>query len=239
MAGRSAGGKSWAEVQEICGKMEGMFHDDALKDAARLRALVQKRKDIASTLQSRQSAAQRQLAHLRANLSEWEEKEQMAKQRNEQLHKKLHELEAIKRDMAVQLDRFLVVAAYFNVDRCKVVGQFSLTCFVLRRVGDHTTSKESLDVLLDKYEEARQELLQYNAEHQNDIPAAKSQMSLYASVTGIRWDFSGSQIAGDIHVPAKQRIARFEMDPATEYFTAANALWDKIDEAFDDVDSDL
>ncbi|KAG2825322.1 hypothetical protein JG687_00009553 [Phytophthora cactorum] len=226
MAGRSAGGKSWAEVQEICGKMEGMFHDDALKDAARLRALVQKRKDIASTLQSRQSAAQRQLAHLRANLSEWEEKEQMAKQRNEQLHKKLHELEAIKRDMAVQLDRFLV-------------GQFSLTCFVLRRVGDHTTSKESLDVLLDKYEEARQELLQYNAEHQNDIPAAKSQMSLYASVTGIRWDFSGSQIAGDIHVPAKQRIARFEMDPATEYFTAANALWDKIDEAFDDVDSDL
>ncbi|KAG6963741.1 hypothetical protein JG688_00008017 [Phytophthora aleatoria] len=226
MAGRSAGGKSWAEVQEICGKMEGMFHDDALKDAARLCALVQKRKDIASTLQSRQSAAQRQLAHLRANLSEWEEKEQMAKQRNEQLHKKLHELEAIKRDMAVQLDRFLV-------------GQFSLTCFVLRRVGDHTTSKESLDVLLDKYEEARQELLQYNAEHQNDIPAAKSQMSLYASVTGIRWDFSGSQIAGDIHVPAKQRIARFEMDPATEHFTAANALWDKIDEAFDDVDSDL
>ncbi|KAG3099400.1 hypothetical protein PI124_g10350 [Phytophthora idaei] len=226
MAGRSAGGKSWAEVQEICGKMEGMFHDDALKDAARLRALVQKRKDIASTLQSRQSAAQRQLAHLRANLSEWEEKGQMAKQRNEQLHKKLHELEAIKRDMAVQLDRFLV-------------GQFSLTCFVLRRVGDHTTSKESLDVLLDKYEEARQELLQYNAEHQNDIPAAKSQMSLYASVTGIRWDFSGSQIAGDIHVPAKQRIARFEMDPATEHFTAANALWDKIDEAFDDVDSDL
>ncbi|KAF1783126.1 hypothetical protein GQ600_3511 [Phytophthora cactorum] len=226
MAGRSAGGKSWAEVQEICGKMEGMFHDDALKDAARLRALVQKRKDIASTLQSRQSAAQRQLAHLRANLSEWEEKEQMAKQRNEQLHKKLHELEAIKRDMAVQLDRFLV-------------GQFSLTCFVLRRVGDHTTSKESLDVLLDKYEEARQELLQYNAEHQNDIQqqSTESQMSLYASVTGIRWDFSGSQIA-DIHVPAKQRIARFEMDQQ-QRFHCCQCLVDKIDEAFDDVDSDL
>jgi hypothetical protein len=36
-----------------------------------------------------------------------------------------------------------------------------------------TTSKESLDVLLDKYEEARQELLQYNAAHQNDVPVAK------------------------------------------------------------------
>jgi hypothetical protein len=43
----------------------------------------------------------------------------------------------------------------------------------------------------------------------------------------------------DIHVPAKQRIARFEVDPATDHFAAANALWDKIDEAFDDIDSDL
>ncbi|KUF88321.1 hypothetical protein AM588_10002287 [Phytophthora nicotianae] len=192
MAEQNADGKSWAEVQEICSKVEEMFHNDALKDAARLRALVQKRKDIANTLQSRQSTAQRQLAHLRANLSEWEEKEKMAKQRNEQLNKKLQELEAIKRDMT------------------------------------------SLEVLLDKYEVARQELLQYNAEHQSEIPVAKNQMSLYASVTGIRWDFSGSQIAG-----AKQRIVRFQIDPATDHFTAANALWDKIDEAFDDIDSDL
>ncbi|KAF4040739.1 hypothetical protein GN244_ATG07090 [Phytophthora infestans] len=109
----------------------------------------------------------------------------------------------------------------------------------MRCVGDDTTSKESLAVLLDKYEEARRELLQYNAEHQNDIPVAKNQMSLYASVTGIRWDFSSSQIAGDIHVPAKQRIARFEIDPATDHFTAANALWGRIDEAFDDIDDDL
>ncbi|KAG7385105.1 hypothetical protein PHYBOEH_009178 [Phytophthora boehmeriae] len=94
-------------------------------------------------------------------------------------------------------------------------------------------TEESLDALLDKYEEARQELLQYNAAHQNDIPLAKNQMSLYAAVTGIRWDFSGTQIAGDIHVPAKQRIVRFEFDPATDHFTVANALWDKIDEAFD------
>ncbi|ETM02237.1 hypothetical protein, variant 2 [Phytophthora nicotianae] len=212
MAEQNADGKSWAEVQEICSKVEEMFHNDALKDAARLRALVQKRKDIANTLQSRQSTAQRQLAHLRANLSEWEEKEKMAKQRNEQLNKKLQELEAIKRDMTVQLDRFRL---------------------------NEQTSKESLEVLLDKYEVARQELLQYNAEHQSEIPVAKNQMSLYASVTGIRWDFSGSQIAGDIHVPAKRRIVRFQIDPATDHFTAANALWDKIDEAFDDIDSDL
>ncbi|KUF79238.1 hypothetical protein AM587_10005346 [Phytophthora nicotianae] len=219
MAEQNADGKSWAEVQEICSKVEEMFHNDALKDAARLRALVQKRKDIANTLQSRQSTAQRQLAHLRANLSEWEEKEKMAKQRNEQLNKKLQELEAIKRDMTVQLDRFRLNEQYPSLP---------ILCIC-----------KSLEVLLDKYEVARQELLQYNAEHQSEIPVAKNQMSLYASVTGIRWDFSGSQIAGDIHVPAKQRIVRFQIDPATDHFTAANALWDKIDEAFDDIDSDL
>ncbi|KAG7384784.1 hypothetical protein PHYPSEUDO_002237 [Phytophthora pseudosyringae] len=251
MEGRrvSVGGNelSWAEVQEICGQLEGMFHEDALKDAARLRALVQKRKDIASTLQTRQSRAQRQLAHLRANLREWEEKEQAATQRNEQLHKKLQELDAIKRDMAVQLDRFRLNEQY-PPHPILLHCEFSLTvlffcrccfCCLRRRVGDCTTSKESLDVLLDKYEDARQELLQYNAAHQNDIPVAKNQMSLYASVTGIRWDFSGTHIAGDIHVPAKQRIVRFEIDQAADHFTAANALWDKIDEAFDDIDNDL
>ncbi|KAE8894994.1 hypothetical protein PF001_g14500 [Phytophthora fragariae] len=196
---------SWPEVQEICGQLEGMFHEDAPKDAQRLRALVQKRKDIASTFLNRQSTAQRQLAHLRANLSEWEEKEQAAKERNEQLHKRLQELDAIKRDM---------------------------TWLQLWQV------EESLDVLLDKYEEARQELLQYNAAHQNDIPLAKNKMALYASVTGIRWDFSEPKIAGDIHVPAKQRIARFEINPASD-FAVANALWSNIDEAFDDIDDDL
>ncbi|KAL7692361.1 hypothetical protein Plhal304r1_c007g0030301 [Plasmopara halstedii] len=214
---------SWAEVQGICSQLEGILHDDALKDAARLRGLAQKRKDIASTFQERQSSAQRQLAHLRANLSEWKEKEQMAKQRNEELYKKLRELDAIKRDMAVQLDRFRLNEQYplsvFTLHFCLLIFEIS---------------KESLDMLLDKYEEARQEFMQYNTEHQNDIPAAKNQMSLYASITGIRWDFNGSQrIVGDIHVPAKLKIVRFEVDPAMDLFIAANTLWDKIDEAFD------
>jgi len=49
---------------------------------------------------------------LRANLSEWQEKERAAKERNEQLHKRLQELETIKRDMAVQLDRFRLNEQY-------------------------------------------------------------------------------------------------------------------------------
>lgn len=98
----------------------------------------------------------------------------------------------------------------------------------------------------------------------------RHQMSLYASVTGIKWDFTGASIAGgnvaqyvspvsrsrlpritdssarcpclrliDIIVPAKQLVVRFEIDSALRHFDAANALWDKIDEAFEDIDSDL
>ncbi|EGZ21352.1 hypothetical protein PHYSODRAFT_492424, partial [Phytophthora sojae] len=67
----------------------------------------------------------------------------------------------------------------------------------------------------------------------------RNKMALYASVTGIRWDFSEAKIAGaDIHVPAKQHIARFEISPASD-FTVANALWDKIDEAFSGANDDL
>ena len=52
---------SWPEVQEICSQLEGMFHDDALKDAQRLRALIQNRKDIASAFHDRQRSAQKLL----------------------------------------------------------------------------------------------------------------------------------------------------------------------------------
>ncbi|KAI9905679.1 hypothetical protein PsorP6_014189 [Peronosclerospora sorghi] len=108
------GGKdlSWSEVQEICGQLESMFHNDAVKDAQRLRVLVKKRNDIASTFEIRHRSAQKQLAHLRANLNEWEEKEQAAKERYEQLRKHLEELEGIKRDMTVQLDRFRLNELY-------------------------------------------------------------------------------------------------------------------------------
>uniref|UniRef100_A0AAV1V7G1 Kinetochore protein Spc24 n=1 Tax=Peronospora matthiolae TaxID=2874970 RepID=A0AAV1V7G1_9STRA len=223
---------SWPEVQEICGQLEGMFHDDALKDAQRLRVLIQNRKDIASAFHTRQRSAQKLLAHLHANLREWEEKEQMAKKRNEQLHERLQQLDTIKRDVAVQLDRFRLNEQYpFHRSELMV----SYSCILHR----FCSGLESLDMLMSRYDETKQELLQYHADHQNDIPVAKNQMSLYASVTGIRWDFSDMQMAGDIHVPAKKQIVRFHIDPAMDHFTAANTLWDKIDEAFDDINSDM
>ena len=129
---------------------------------------------------------------LRANLSEWEQKEEVAKKRNEQLHERLLQLDTTKRDVTVQLDRFrlneqypfhraecilcFVAASCVALSRTSLRSQWlSLTCLVdyLIPFDDFTTSKESLDVLMNRYEEAKQELLQYYADHQNDIPVAK------------------------------------------------------------------
>lgn len=52
---------SWAEVQEICGEMEKLYRKDAQKDAHRLRALTHKRKQIANTVEGKQSESKKQL----------------------------------------------------------------------------------------------------------------------------------------------------------------------------------
>ncbi|TYZ59883.1 hypothetical protein PybrP1_009196 [[Pythium] brassicae (nom. inval.)] len=218
---------SWAEVREICGEMEKIYRRDAQKDAQRLRALLQKRKQISAAVESKQSESAKQLQHLLANLKEWEEHEAAARARHEQVQMKIQELESLKRDIGAQLERLREDEQY-PPSRSRVWGRLR-----------STSSKETLAKLLDKYEETRVQVAQHALQHQNDIPFAKHQMSLYASVTGIKWDFSGATVAGDIIVPAKQLVTRFEIDPATERFAAANALWDQIDDAFEDIDGSL
>lgn len=52
---------SWAEVREICGEMEMIYRRDAQKDAQRLRVLLQKRKQIAAAVESKQNDSAKQL----------------------------------------------------------------------------------------------------------------------------------------------------------------------------------
>jgi hypothetical protein len=52
---------SWQEVQDICVEMEKLYRKDAQKDAKRLRALKQKRVEIAVTVESKQTESKKQL----------------------------------------------------------------------------------------------------------------------------------------------------------------------------------
>ncbi|KAJ0402122.1 hypothetical protein ATCC90586_002664 [Pythium insidiosum] len=202
---------SWPEVQEICKELEHLYRKDAQKDAARVRALARKRKEISAACQEKKSTAQQQLNQLLGNVRDWEQQSSTAKARRDELAKKLQELEALKREMVAQLERVRV---------------------------DEQSSKESLERLLDTYETARQEALKFQLEHRNEIDRAKHFMSLYAAVTGIKWDFSGDSIAGEIHIPRTQEIVPFEIDSTqSNDFETANALWAKIDAAFDALDN--
>ncbi|DAZ96472.1 TPA: hypothetical protein N0F65_008339 [Lagenidium giganteum] len=222
-AAQETSGLSWQEVKEICAEMEQLYMQGARKDPAQLRSLIRKRNEITATVQARQAESQTHLQQVLAGVREWEQQEATARARHEQMKVKLQEIENLKREMAVQLERLRIDEQY----------PFSVQIHAMLLL------HESLDELLTKYESTRQEVMQYNMEHQNDVPRAKHQMSLYASVTGIKWDFSGTMIAGDIHVPTKQSIVRFEFDPSVARFDAANALWDKIDEAFDDASTSI
>lgn len=171
LAGDSA--DSWNEVVAISATMEQMFKEGARSDAARLRAIVERRREIAAEVATRKAAAERQLdraslllvsfaafwllaacgrlvlmrvADMKANLREWEEKDGAARARGEQLRVRLQELEAKRREMNVELERFKE---------------------------NEESSKKALDKLADQYEEVRLELVQYTVQHQNEVPAAK------------------------------------------------------------------
>ncbi|TMW57120.1 hypothetical protein Poli38472_003045 [Pythium oligandrum] len=211
---------SWREVQEICGEMETLFRKDAQKDAQRLRSLIQKRKEIMTTTQTKRSEANRQLSRtafalrdLLTNVGEWEEQTNAANARKDKLNAKLLELDALKREMLAQLERLRV---------------------------DEQSSKENLDQLLEQYELTRQQVVQYELEQRQEVDRAKHFMSLYAAVTGIKWDFRGGDaLAGEIHVPHTKQIVPFEVPSSVNAFATTNQLWDKIDEAFADVDTEL
>ena len=63
-----------------------------------------------------------------------------------------------------------------------------------------------------------------------DVPHVKHSISLYANVSGIRWDYESPAIEGVISLEGKEEdSATFKLDPKinSEYFTA-NYLWDLI-----------
>lgn len=80
------------------------------------------------------------------NASDWEKQTAATKARQLQLTERLHELEVLKREMVVQLERLRA---------------------------DEQSSKENLDHLLEKYETTIAEISRYDQEHVHDVDRAK------------------------------------------------------------------
>ena len=65
-----------------------------------------------------------------------------------------------------------------------------------------------------------------------EIPRLKHAISLYANITGIKWQYGGKDgvLAGTISLPNREEVHQFAIDPeVTPMFNATNMLWDIMD----------
>mmetsp|Transcript_14869 Transcript_14869/g.22874 ORF Transcript_14869/g.22874 Transcript_14869/m.22874 type:complete len:217 (-) Transcript_14869:223-873(-) len=81
------------------------------------------------------------------------------------------------------------------------------------------------------------EASQYQVELNNEeiemmkqVPKIKSQISLYAKTTGIKWDYSEQVLAGQVAIPSVGVVSRFSIDPRKhDSFHVANYLWSSME----------
>uniref|UniRef100_A0A7S1FT99 Kinetochore protein Spc24 n=1 Tax=Corethron hystrix TaxID=216773 RepID=A0A7S1FT99_9STRA len=81
-----------------------------------------------------------------------------------------------------------------------------------------------------------------------EVPRVRSQLAMYASVTGIRWDFEGDEIAkqrrsgrrkkqllqGIVTLPFKREVHKFCIDPSqSSAYEIANQLWSVMENGVD------
>jgi hypothetical protein len=88
---------------------------------------------------------------------------------------------------------------------------------------------------MDRIYEAQQicqqeleEIDMVEAERMKHVPKLKEQISLYATTTGIKWDYDQEEevLAGQIAMPSLESMCRFSIDPKMHTkFEVANYLW--------------
>nr|CCA14017.1 conserved hypothetical protein [Albugo laibachii Nc14] len=216
---------SWNEVKDILNDVENLYLQDAQGDPQQIRKLVSNQDKIVEGCSAKQNESKMRLQELISQVQQSEDKKNKANAHSEYIRNKIQEIDSCKRDLMAQLAGI----------HCLILSPSSLTAdfFLFTSAQEHHAS------LLNKYEEARKEILSYGALHQADIPRAKHQLGLYASITGIKWSLSTPIVGGEIFVPLKQEMHQFEFNVDDDEFDAANAIWDEIDDLFDDVNHDL
>ena len=106
---------------------------------------------------------------------------------------------------------------------------------------DQDALKESLQDMESLEHEMKERIVQYEfeaseqaesidqveAERKRQVPRLKQQISLYATTTGIKWDYDQEHLlVGEVAVPSIGGIRKFSIDPREcNEFMIANQLW--------------
>lgn len=92
-------------------------------------------------------------------------------------------------------------------------------------------SSNAMDRIYEAQQICQQELEEIDmveAERMKHVPKLKEQISLYATTTGIKWDYDQEEevLAGQIAMPSLESMCRFSIDPKMHTkFEVANYLW--------------
>mmetsp|Transcript_11866 Transcript_11866/g.15524 ORF Transcript_11866/g.15524 Transcript_11866/m.15524 type:complete len:207 (-) Transcript_11866:158-778(-) len=84
---------------------------------------------------------------------------------------------------------------------------------------------------MEREQEELTEMERQNAaKHMEEIPRLKHEISLYAHVTHLKWDYNSDKLSGVIAAPDSEEVRHFEFDPSQmSKFEIANRIWDAID----------
>ena len=73
------------------------------------------------------------------------------------------------------------------------------------------------------------ELARAKAQHAASMPRVAHSISLYATISGIRWDYSRENLVAGV-VSTQREVREFEFDPeSASRFDITQSLWDMID----------
>lgn len=101
---------------------------------------------------------------------------------------------------------------------------------------NHLEQIEKIKANIASYrEEASQEIEEIDeveAERIREVPSLKHKISLYANITGIKWNYDSNDddiLEGEITVPSTGCVKKFSIDPSKKSdFDCTNEIWDAM-----------
>ncbi|CAK4626017.1 hypothetical protein LEN26_009198 [Aphanomyces euteiches] len=192
---------SWEEAKGLCEEISAVF-DNGLKDGQRLFQIKSKYEGLRTALNDQQKSARQTVTDMMAEIQRIQQYED-ERDNSEEMLRRIQDLDRLKHELQHKLHELKE---------------------------EQLVSEANIENLIAQYDLAQQRYTEECAAREKDIPRLKQTIALYASITGIKWDFASEHIAGNIHVPERKHVESFELKEPHNAFDVANELWRLIDD---------
>ncbi|KAG9412341.1 hypothetical protein AC1031_015264 [Aphanomyces cochlioides] len=173
---------SWEEAKGLCEEISAVF-DKGLKDGQRLFQIKSKYEGLRTALNDQQKSARQTVTDMMAEIQRIQQYED-ERDNSEEMLRRIQDLDRLKHELQHKLHELKE---------------------------EQLVSEANIENLIAQYDLAQQRYTEECAAREKDIPRLKSSphlktpltmsrsrqtIALYASITGIKWDFASEHIAG-------------------------------------------